>query len=106
MGRMYVGYHIILQLKIRTSQGGHDVGYKGTGDLIFNDQQYSLNSHQCQRSSHVGIGQHEWVFSNQTMHYATILQEIWSEVVATLKIQYDGITSGFNTAERQRLAFM
>ena len=29
------------------------IGYKGTGDLIFNDQQYSLNSHQSQSSSHV-----------------------------------------------------
>ena len=34
----------------------------------------------------------KWVFSNQTVHQVTILQEIWSEVVATLMIQYDDIT--------------
>ena len=31
------------------------------------------------------------VFSNQTTHPIMLMQEIWSEVVATLKSQYDGL---------------
>ena len=32
--------------------------------------------------------------------------EIWSEVVATLKSQYDGLAGGSDEVERQRLAFI
>ena len=35
-----------------------------------------------------------WVFSNQTVHQAMLLQGIWSNIVATLKSQHDGITGG------------
>ena len=35
-----------------------------------------------------------------------LMQEIWSEVVATLKSQYDGLKGGSNGVERQILAFI
>ena len=40
-------------------------------------------------------------FSNQTVHQAMLLQEIWSEVVATLNSQYDGLTGGSDGVKRQ-----
>ena len=46
------------------------------------------------------------VFSNQTVNQAMLLQEIRSDVVTTLKIQYDGLTSGSDGVERQRLTFI
>ena len=46
------------------------------------------------------------VLSNQTVHKATLLREIWSEAVATRKSQYDGITGGSKGAGRQRLTFI
>ena len=46
------------------------------------------------------------VFSNQTAHPTRLLQEIWSEIVATLKSQYDGLKGGSNGVERQRIAFI
>ena len=47
-----------------------------------------------------------WVFSNQIVHQAMLLQEIWSDVVATLKSQYYGLKAGSDGVERQRLAFI
>ena len=41
------------------------------------------------------------VFSNQTLHQVVLLQEIWSEVVATLKSQYDDLTGGSDGVERK-----
>ena len=48
------------------------------------------------------------VFSNQTVHPTRLMQEIWSEVVATLKSQYDGLKlkGGSVGVERQRIAFI
>ena len=46
------------------------------------------------------------VFFNQTVHPVMLMQEIWSEVVATLKSQYDGLKGGSDGVERQRLAFI
>ena len=46
------------------------------------------------------------VFSNQTAHPTTLIQEIWSEVVATLKSQYDGLKGGSDRVEGKRLAFV
>ena len=46
------------------------------------------------------------VFSNQIVHQTILLQEIWSEVVVTLKSKYDGLRGGFDGVERQRLAFI
>ena len=40
------------------------------------------------------------------MHLTMLMQEIWSEVVATLKSQYGGLTGGSDGVERQRLAFI
>ena len=37
------------------------------------------------------------VFSNQSAHPTMLLQEIWSEIVATLKSQYDGLKGGSET---------
>ena len=54
---MDVGYHHTPQLIDTKSNGRVNVGDKGIRDLIFHDQQYSLNSHQCQSSSYIGIGQ-------------------------------------------------
>ena len=39
------------------------------------------------------------VFSNQTAHPTRLLQEIWSEIVATLKSQYDGLKGGSDGVE-------
>ena len=41
------------------------------------------------------------VSSNQTAHPTMLLQEVWSEIVATLKSQYDGFKSGSDGVERQ-----
>ena len=46
------------------------------------------------------------VFSNQTAHPTRLMQEIWSEIVATLKRQYDGLKGGSDGVERQRMAFI
>ena len=46
------------------------------------------------------------VFSNQTAHPIMLMQEIWSEVVATLKSQYDGLNGGSDEVEKQQLAFI
>ena len=35
-----------------------------------------------------------WVFPNETANPIILMQEIWSEVVATLKSQYDGLKGG------------
>ena len=35
-----------------------------------------------------------------------IMQEIWSEVVATLKSQYDGLKGSSDGVERQQLAYI
>ena len=35
-----------------------------------------------------------------------LLQEIWSESIATLKSQYDGLKGGSDGVERQRIAFI
>ena len=102
---------------IRTSKGGDVIRDKGARDLVCHHQQCSLNPHQCQRSSGVGIGQpnntmdyleiaYRRVFSNQTMHQATLVQTICSEVVATLKSQCNGITSRSEGDKKQRLAFI
>ena len=40
------------------------------------------------------------VFSNQTAHPLMLLQALWSEVVATLKSQYDGIKGDSTRVER------
>ena len=40
------------------------------------------------------------------MHQAMSLQEIWSEVVATLKSKYNGLKGGSDGVEKQRLAFI
>ena len=42
------------------------------------------------------------VFSNATR----LMQEIWSEIVATLKSQYDGLKGGSYGVERQRITFI
>ena len=41
------------------------------------------------------------VFSNQTAHPTKLMQEIWSEIVATLKSQYDGLKGVSDGVERQ-----
>ena len=41
------------------------------------------------------------VFSNQTAQPTMLLQEIWSESVATLKSQYDSLKGGSDGVERQ-----
>ena len=46
------------------------------------------------------------VFSNQIAHPTRLLQEIWSETVATLKSQYDGLKGDSDGVERQRIAFI
>ena len=46
------------------------------------------------------------VFSNQFAHPTMLLQEIWSESVATLKSQYDGLKGGSDGVERKRIAFI
>ena len=46
------------------------------------------------------------VFSNQTAQPTMLLQEIWSESVATLKSQYDSLKGGSDGVERQRIAFI
>ena len=46
------------------------------------------------------------VFSNQTAQPTMLMQEIWSEVVATLKSQSDGLKGDSDGVERQRLAFV
>ena len=46
------------------------------------------------------------VFSNQTAHPTRLMQEIWSEIVATLKSQYDGLKGDSDGVERQRIAFI
>ena len=55
------------------------------------------------------ILQKQWcgrVFSNQTVYPVMLKQEVWSEVVVTLKSQYDSLTGGYDGVERQRLAFI
>ena len=47
-----------------------------------------------------------WVLSNQTTQPIVLMQEIWSEVVATLKIKYDGLKGDSNGVEKQGLAFI
>ena len=49
--------------------------------------------------------QQDWV-ANQTAHPTMLMQEIWSEIVPTLKSQYDGFKGGCDGVERQRLAFI
>ena len=44
-------------------------------------------------------------FSNQNEHPVMLIQEIWSEVVATPKSQYDGLIDGSDGVER-RLALI
>ena len=46
------------------------------------------------------------VFSNQTAHPTRLMQEIWSEIVPTLKSQYDGLKGDSDGVERQRIAFI
>ena len=46
------------------------------------------------------------VFFNQIVQPIVLMQEIWSEVVATLKSQYDGLKDDSDGVERQRLAFI
>ena len=46
------------------------------------------------------------VFSNQTAHLIMLMQDIWSQVVATLKSQYDGLKGRSDGVERQRIAFI
>ena len=46
------------------------------------------------------------VFSNQSAQPTMLLQEIWSESIATLKSQYDGLKGGSDGVERQRIAFI
>ena len=43
---------------------------------------------------------------NILMQPIMLMQEIWSEVVATLKSQYDGLKGDSDGVERQLLAFI
>ena len=47
-----------------------------------------------------------YIFSNQTVHQIMWLQEMWCEVIVTLKNQYDGITGRSEKAKRQHLTLI
>ena len=116
-GEMYVGYHGRPQCHGRHQEEGmslvikaQEVSFSTIGnihstptnaksqvvlELVNPITLWILWKRRCRR-----------VFSNQTAHPIMLMQEIWSEVVATLKSQYDGLKGGSDGVERQRLAFI
>ena len=57
------------------------------------------------KEKHAKFKCHESRF-NQSAQPTMLLQEIWSESVATLKSQYDGLKGDSDGVERQRIAFI